>query len=68
MTDAISHQTPEMNTGPSSKIRVWDPLVRVFHWGLVATFATAWLTADELQPLHEIAGYAVAGLVAFRLV
>lgn len=68
MTDAISHQGPEMNTGPSSKVRVWDPLVRVFHWGLVAAFATAWLTADELQPVHEIAGYTVAGLVAFRLV
>jgi cytochrome b len=57
-----------MNTGPSSKVRVWDPLVRVFHWGLVAAFATAWLTADELQPVHEFAGYTVAGLVAFRLV
>ena len=68
MTDAISHQAPEMNTGPSSKVRVWDPLVRVFHWGLVAAFATAWLTADELQPVHEFAGYTVAGLVAFRLV
>lgn len=68
MTDAISHQAPEMNTGPSSKVRVWDPLVRVVHWGLVAAFATAWLTADELQPVHEFAGYTVAGLVAFRLI
>ncbi|MDR5651438.1 cytochrome b/b6 domain-containing protein [Ruixingdingia sedimenti] len=57
-----------MNTGPNSKVRVWDPLLRVFHWGLVASFATAWLTADELQPVHEFAGYTVAGLVAFRLV
>ena len=57
-----------MNTAPNSKVRVWDPLVRVFHWGLVAAFATAWLTADELQPVHEVAGYTVAGLVAFRLV
>ncbi|WP_425102193.1 cytochrome b/b6 domain-containing protein [Tropicibacter sp. S64] len=68
MTDAVSHHGPEMSMGPSSTVRVWDPLVRVFHWGLVAAFATAWLTADELQPVHEIAGYAVAGLVAFRLV
>lgn len=68
MTDAISPQAPEMNTGTSSKVRVWDPLVRVFHWGLVTAFATAWLTADELQPVHEFAGYTVAGLVAFRLV
>lgn len=49
-------------------VRVWDPLVRLFHWGLVAAFTTAWLTADEVQPLHEFAGYTVAGLVAFRLV
>ena len=48
-------------------VRVWDPLVRVFHWGLVAAFATAWLTADELQPLHEISGYVIAALVAFRV-
>lgn len=68
MTDATTHDTATMNTRTSGKVRVWDPLVRVFHWGLVAAFATAWLTADELQPVHEIAGYAVAGLVAFRLI
>ncbi len=68
MTDATTHDTAKMNTRTSGKVRVWDPLVRVFHWGLVAAFATAWLTADELQPVHEIAGYAVAGLVAFRLI
>ncbi|MEC5325692.1 cytochrome b/b6 domain-containing protein [Aurantimonas sp. A3-2-R12] len=49
-------------------IRVWDPVVRLFHWALVVAFAIAWLTADELQRVHEIAGYGVAGLVAFRLV
>ena len=68
MTDATTHENPEMETGPTGTVRVWDPLVRVFHWGLVAAFATAWLTADELQPVHEFAGYTVAGLVAFRLV
>ncbi|MFV1878647.1 cytochrome b/b6 domain-containing protein [Nioella sp.] len=68
MTDGITHDAPETTVGPAGKIRVWDPFVRVFHWGLVAAFATAWLTADELQPIHEVAGYTVAGLVAFRLV
>lgn len=68
MTDSTTHETREWNAGKSGKVRVWDPLVRVFHWGLVAVFAMAWLTADEVQPVHEIAGYTVAGLVAFRLV
>ncbi len=63
MTDYVSMQTEDATT-----LRVWDPLVRVFHWGLVAAFATAWLTADEVQPVHEFAGYTVAGLVAFRLI
>jgi cytochrome b len=51
----------------TDKIRVWDPLLRIFHWGLVAAFALAWLTAEEAQPLHELAGYTVIGLIAFRL-
>ena len=63
MTDHLSVQTKDATT-----VRVWDPLVRVFHWGLVAAFATAWLTADEVQPIHEVAGYTVAGLVALRLI
>ncbi|MGC9368248.1 MAG: cytochrome b/b6 domain-containing protein [Paracoccaceae bacterium] len=49
-------------------IRVWDPLLRVFHWGLVLAFAIAWLSAEEIQPVHELAGYVVAGLIAFRLI
>ena len=52
----------------AAMVRVWDPAVRLFHWSLVAAFATAWLSADEAQPVHEIAGYTVAALVAFRLV
>jgi cytochrome b len=50
---------------PTSK--VWDPLVRVFHWGVVASFVVAWLTADEWDSVHEAAGYVIAGLIAVRL-
>lgn len=63
VTDTAPAQAPG---GPT--VRVWDRLVRVFHWGLVAAFATAWLTAGELQPVHEFAGYTIAALVAFRLI
>ncbi|WP_108659631.1 cytochrome b/b6 domain-containing protein [Acuticoccus kandeliae] len=48
-------------------IKVWDPLVRLFHWSLVASFAIAWLTADDWRDLHEWAGYAAGALIAFRL-
>ncbi len=49
-------------------IKVWDPLQRLFHWGLVASIAIAWLTGEDGEALHEWAGYAVLGLLAFRLV
>jgi cytochrome b len=48
-------------------IRVWDPLVRLFHWGLAVSFAIAWLTAEAWEDLHYWAGYAAAALIAFRL-
>jgi len=48
-------------------IKVWDPVVRLFHWSLVASFIVAWLSADEWATLHNWAGYAAAALIAFRL-
>lgn len=49
-------------------VKVWDPLVRFFHWGLAAGFLTAYFTEDELQPIHVWAGYIVLGLVLLRVV
>lgn len=49
-------------------VRVWDPLVRVFHWSLVAAFAVAWLTGDELERLHEATGYVIIALLGIRIV
>ncbi len=49
-------------------VRVWDPLVRIFHWSLAAAFIAAYLTADDWESAHIQIGYTVAGLVAFRVV
>jgi cytochrome b len=57
-----------MQQKPRNSISVWDPLVRVFHWSLVAFFATAYLSAEEAESLHPYAGYAVGLLILFRLV
>ncbi len=61
-------QTAGEATSGQESIRVWDVLVRVFHWSLVAGIAGAWLTSEDGGRLHEFIGYAVAGLVGLRLV
>jgi cytochrome b len=53
---------------PPATVNVWDPFVRIFHWSLVALFAIAFLTGDEIEWLHLWSGYAIAGLVALRTV
>lgn len=55
-------------TGAGETVRVWDPLVRLFHWSLVIAFAVAWASGDELEQLHEGIGYSIVGLLAFRVV
>ncbi|HFQ15385.1 MAG TPA: cytochrome B [Rhodobacteraceae bacterium] len=49
-------------------IKVWDPLQRLLHWGLVASIAIAWLTGEDGEALHEWAGYAALGIVGVRLI
>ncbi len=50
------------------KVRVWDSLIRIFHWSLVAFFTIAYLTGEEESDLHIYSGYIVLGLIMFRLV
>lgn len=52
--------------GPAT-VPVWDPLVRVFHWSLVAAYAVAWLS-DAEHGLHHAAGYVVLALVGVRVI
>ncbi len=56
-----------MTTTATRSVPVWDPLLRLFHWSLVATFFIAYLTGEDLRPLHLWAGYVVTGLLVFRL-
>ncbi len=49
-------------------MRVWDPLVRIFHWSLVTGIALAWITSEGLDRAHELIGYGVAALIVVRIV
>jgi cytochrome b len=48
--------------------RVWDPLVRVFHWSLVACVLLNLFVVDDGEDLHQWLGYAAAALVGVRVV
>jgi len=51
----------------SPQIRVWDPLVRFFHWSLVTAFFIAYFTEDDLITVHTWAGYLIFALLLVRL-
>ena len=52
-----------------NEVKVWDIVVRVGHWSLVVLFAAAYLTGEiEVKTLHAWAGYAIIGIVLFRIV
>jgi cytochrome b len=44
---------------------VWDPVVRIVHWTLVAGVAAAWIIIEGRA--HDLAGYLVLALVLFRI-
>lgn len=49
-------------------VNVWEPLIRIGHWTLVIAFFTAYLTEDDLMPVHVWAGYIVGGYMVMRIV
>jgi cytochrome b len=51
--------------------RVWDPLVRLLHWGLVGAIVIAWTSTLHIGvpgAWHETAGYVAMACVTLRLV
>lgn len=53
---------------PAATVEVWDPLVRLFHWSLVGLFIFSYFTGDEWKSAHVYSGYAIIGLLVFRVV
>lgn len=63
----MSEQPPEGVT----RIKLWDPLLRIFHWALAVCVAAAWILGEfgpNIMTLHFYFGYAVIGLLVFRVV
>ena len=63
----VDEMTEAGGASPPATVKVWDPLVRVFHWAVSALFGLAFVTGDEVEGLHIAAGYAILALVALRI-
>ncbi|WP_316158368.1 MULTISPECIES: cytochrome b/b6 domain-containing protein [unclassified Bradyrhizobium] len=63
---SVSSETPANSS--SGTVAVWDFPLRVWHWSLAAFVLVACVTPNTFDRLHRLAGYAVIGLLAFRLI
>ena len=67
MMTQVSASGPIASGTAGGMIKVWDPLVRVFHWSLVCLFTFSFLTGDEWKSAHIYSGYAIGTLLAVRI-
>ena len=54
------------NSAP--ELKIWDPVVRTFHWGVAAGFLLNYFIIEDGSDLHEWTGYFVGSLLIPRLV
>ncbi|MBW8295685.1 cytochrome b/b6 domain-containing protein [Sphingopyxis sp.] len=52
---------------PSRSRRSWDPVVKVTHWSIVTTILANALITEEGSGAHIWVGYALAAILALRL-
>jgi cytochrome b len=53
---------------PANEVRVWDWPVRLTHWLFVFCLALSWWSAEQrAMDWHRYSGYALLGLLIFRI-
>lgn len=61
-------EKPKANGAPGRELRVWDPLVRLFHWTVVAGCVLDLFVLADGEAAHRFVGYVVATALAVRLI
>lgn len=54
-----------------TRVKLWDPALRLFHWSLVICVGAAWYLGEfgpNIMTLHFYVGYVILALLAFRIV
>jgi cytochrome b len=52
---------------PAARIKVWDPLVRLFHWTLAFGCIANLTVLREVKVAHRYVGYVILGAVVIRI-
>jgi cytochrome b len=65
---ALFASKPEADFASGGDLRVWDPVVRLFHWTVVAGCVLDLFVLDDGAAAHRLVGYGVAAALAVRLV
>ena len=66
MNTTLQHAVHEPARNAAKTVKVWDPLLRLFHWSLAACIFGAFLV-EEGDTAHQWLGYTALGLIAFRV-
>lgn len=59
--------SPDLLPEGGEPVRVWDPVVRLFHWGLVTCVMLNLFLVEEGGTAHEWSGYTASALVGVRI-
>jgi len=53
----------------NTKVKVWDALLRLFHWSLLAAIVVSYLAIDVFNnvEIHVISGIVISALLVFRI-
>jgi cytochrome b len=65
MQPQVANRMMAETTAPTEV--VWDPLVRVAHWAIVAGFFIAYFTEEDALTFHAWAGYSVGITIVLRI-
>lgn len=51
-----------------AEAKIWDPVVRIFHWTVAAAFLANHFVLEEGGDIHELAGYYILIAVGVRII
>lgn len=68
MTSSVTQAGGGPPPAAGARVRVWDPVVRLFHWTVVTGCVLNLFILEDGELPHEIVGYVVAGALALRVV